>query len=389
MSHLINLDKEYLSILAIITKGKGINMLTNSLSRHYSQYKDEYEKAVLRVLESGWYVTGNELKNFENAFAQFVGTKYCIGVANGLDALRIGMHVLGISDGDEVIVQSNTYIATVMGITLNGATPVFVEPDVYFNMDPLKIESKITSKTKAVLVTHLYGLASEMEPIVALCKKYDLKLIEDCAQSHGAKFAGQMTGSFGDLACFSFYPTKNLGGFGDGGAINTNSEDLDKKIRVFRNYGSEKRYYNQVVGTNSRLDEIQAALLSVKLKHLVTLNQDRQTIASRYLKGINNSHILLPLIPKDAEHVWHQFVIRTKFRDQLMDHLLACQIQTIIHYPIPPHLSEAYHSLGYKIGDFPIAEAYADSVLSLPLFDGMRLDEADLVIKAINAFNPK
>lgn len=361
-------------------------MIKNEMQRHYLAHKNEYDRAVLRVLESGWYITGNELKQFEENFANYVGTKHCVGLANGLDALWIGMKLLGIQAGDEVIVQSNTYIATVMGITINRATPVFVEPDETFNFDVNKIEDKITSRTKAILVTHLYGQASNMSSIKALCDKYKLYLVEDCAQSHGAKFDGKMTGAFGDLACFSFYPTKNLGAFGDGGAITTPHDDLAQKIRIYRNYGSEKRYYNQVVGINSRLDEMQAALLNVKLNLLDQLNSDRKHLADIYLTGITNPEIKLPKREIGADHVWHQFVIRCDERDQLVEHLNKHGVQTIIHYPIPPHLSEAYQELGYKVGDFPIAEEFANTVLSLPLFDEMREDEVQVVIKALNAF---
>lgn len=358
------------------------------MQRHYLVNKEKYDKAVQNVLESGWYITGNELKRFEENFAKYIGSKHCVGLANGLDALWIGIKLLGIGVGDEVIVQSNSYIATVMGITINHATPIFVEPDECFNFDVSKLEGKITNKTKAILVTHLYGQASNMRDIKKLCDKYKLFLIEDCAQSHGAKFEGQMTGSFGDLACFSFYPTKNLGAFGDGGAITTPHDELAKKIRVFRNYGSEKRYYNQVVGINSRLDELQAALLNIKLEMLDQLNKDREKLAGLYLSEIVNPYIQLPNRQEGADHVWHQFVIRCDYRDQLVEYLNQKEIQTIIHYPIPPHLSEAYQYLDYKLGDFPIAEHYAETVLSLPLFDSMQEEEVREVIRALNAFKP-
>ena len=363
-------------------------MVKNILNRHYEKHKSEYDQAAISVLSSGWYVMGQELSKFEKEYAEYVGVKHCIGVANGLDALWIGLRVLGIGEGDEVIVQSNTYIATVMSITMNNATPVLVEPDQYFNLDPKNIESKITSKTKAIIVVHLYGQASNMSAIKSIADKYKLLLIEDCAQSHGAQHKHQMTGSFGDIGCFSFYPTKNLGCFGDGGAVTTNNDEIAQKLRIYRNYGSEKRYYNQVVGTNSRLDEIQAALLRVKLGYLNELNHDRKIIAQHYLSRINNPYIELPKTNVDCEHTWHQFVIRSNHREQLINHLLAHDIHTIIHYPIPPHLSEAYLDLGYSLGDFPVAEDFADTVLSLPLFDAMNLSEADEVIDALNKFKP-
>lgn len=361
-------------------------MVKNVINRHYLKHKEVYDQAAIGVLESGWYVTGKALAKFESEFGQYLGTKHCIGLANGLDALWIGMKALGIQAGDEVIVQSNTYIATVMGITINGATPVFVEPDECFNMDPALIEAKITSKTKAILVTHLYGQATNMTPIVELKNKYNLLLIEDCAQSHGAKHQNHMTGNFGDLGCFSFYPTKNLGCFGDGGAVCTPHDDIAKAIRVYRNYGSEKRYYNQVVGINSRLDELQAALLSVKLPYLDELNKERSLIAQRYLTEIRNPFVKLPKLQEGSSHTWHQFVILSDARDQLMAYLEKKDIQTIIHYPIPPHLSEAYEYLGYKLGDFPLAENYANQVLSLPMFDGITDEEVSEVILAINQF---
>lgn len=360
--------------------------MPNRLDRGFYKYQDEFENKALEVLRSGWYVLGNEVRNFEQEFADFIGSEYCVGLASGLDALWIAFRILGIGAGDEVIVQANTYIASVMGITINGAVPVFVEPDTYYNIDASKIEEKITDKTKAVLVVHLYGQASNMDPIVELCKKHGLRLVEDCAQSHGAKFNGKMTGTFGDIGCFSFYPSKNLGAFGDAGAIVTNDERIADDVRVFRNYGSEKRYYNKVVGANSRLDEIQAGFLRVRLKHLDELAKEKSDICSRYLKEINNEKIILPQIRDGAEHIWHQFVIRSKYRDELVKYLDDNGIGTIIHYPIPPHLSEAYEYLGFEKGSFPIAEEYADSVLSIPLYNGMSSDEIDYVIEKLNRF---
>ncbi len=358
----------------------------NRLDRGFFKYQEEFEQKALDVLRSGWYVLGNEVSSFEKEFADYVGTKYCLGVANGLDALWIAFRVLGIGAGDEVIVQGNTYIASVMGITINGATPVFVEPDEYFNIDADKIEEKITDKTKAILVVHLYGQASNMDKIVALAKKYNLRLVEDCAQSHGASFNGKNTGSFGDIGCFSFYPSKNLGAFGDGGAIVTDNPKIAEDVRVFRNYGSEKRYYNRVVGTNSRLDEIQAGLLRVRLSHMAELETEKRAICERYLSEIKNEKISLPGIREGATHIWHQFVIRCEKRDELMKYLDEKNIGTIIHYPIPPHLSEAYAYLGKKKGDLPITERYAETVLSIPLYNGMTEEEQTYVIEALNAF---
>ncbi len=354
------------------------------LDRGYEKYAPEYEKKALEVLRSGWYVLGREVEAFEQEFASFVGTKYCAGVANGLDALYLAFRALGIGKGDEVIVQANTYIASVMGITINGATPVFVEPDEYFGIDPEMTEKAITGKTKAVLAVHLYGLSCDMEKISGICKKHGLKLVEDCAQSHGAAFEGKMTGSFSDIGCFSFYPSKNLGCFGDGGAIVTDSEEYLKKIKMLRNYGSAKRYYNDEVGVNSRLDELQAGLLRVKLAHLEVLNRERDEIARAYLDGMKNPLITLPRIREGCNHTWHQFVIRCKKRDELMKYLKDRDIGTIIHYPVPPHLQKAYGYLGKKKGDFPIAEEMADEVLSLPVYNGMTSDEIRTVINAVN-----
>lgn len=363
-----------------------MKIMPNRLDRGFYQYQEEFEAKAIEVLRSGWYVLGKEVENFEKEFATYLGAKHCVGVASGLDALWIAFRILGIGSGDEVIVQGNTYIASVMGITINGATPVFVEPDEFYNIDAAKIEEKITEKTKAVLVVHLYGQASNMKPVVEICKKHRLRLVEDCAQSHGAKFDGQMTGTFGDIGCFSFYPSKNLGAFGDAGAIVTNSDQIAEDVRVFRNYGSEKRYYNKVVGTNSRLDEIQAGFLRVKLKHLNELVQEKRTICERYLKQMHNDKISFPAIREGATHIWHQFVVRTEERDKLIKYLDDKGIGTIIHYPIPPHLSEAYQYLNLREGSLPITEKYAKTVLSLPLYNGMTEEEQEYVIDMVNHF---
>lgn len=361
-------------------------IMPNRLDRGFYLHQEEFEQKAIEVLRSGWYVLGKEVKSFEEEFASYVGAKHCVGLASGLDALWIAFRILGIGKGDEVIVQGNTYIASVMGITMNGATPVFVEPDEYFNIDASKIEEKITSKTKAILVVHLYGQASNMAPVVELCHKYNLRLVEDCAQSHGAKFGGQMTGTFGDIGCFSFYPSKNLGAFGDAGAIVTNDDKIAEDVRIFRNYGSEKRYYNKVVGANSRLDEMQAGLLRVRLKYLDDLAEEKKKICNRYLAELHNPKLELPKIRDGATHIWHQFVIKTEQRDELIKYLDEHNIGTIIHYPIPPHLSEAYQYLGLKEGDLPITENYAKSVLSIPLYNGMTDEEQNYIIETINAF---
>lgn len=363
-----------------------MRIMPNRLDRGFYLYQEEFEKKALDVLRSGWYVLGREVAAFEEEFARFTESRYCVGLASGLDALWIAFRVLGIGQGDEVIVQGNTYIASVMGITINGATPIFVEPDEYYNIDVSKIEEKITERTKAILVVHLYGQASNMTPVMEISKKYGLRVVEDCAQSHGARFNGQMTGTFGDIGCFSFYPSKNLGAFGDGGAIITNDSKIADDVRVFRNYGSEKRYYNRVVGTNSRLDEMQAGLLRVRLSHLPELEAEKRRICGRYLKELKNEAIQLPGIRDGATHIWHQFVIRTNRREELVSWLDGKGIGTIIHYPIPPHLSEAYQYLGIPAGSLPITEEYANTVLSIPLYNGMTEEEQTYVIDAINEF---
>ncbi len=368
-------------------KGKYMTkIMPNNLKRGFEQYQEEFEQKALEVLRSGWYILGNEVKEFEEEFAEYTAAKHCVGLASGLDALWIAFRILGIGPGDEVLVQGNTYIASVMGITMNGATPIFVEPDEYFNIDTKRLEEKITDKTKAILVVHLYGQASKMDDVVALCKKYKLRLVEDCAQSHGACFDGKMTGTFGDIGCFSFYPSKNIGAFGDAGAIVTNDDKIAEDFRVFRNYGSEKRYYNKIVGANSRLDELQAGLLRVRLKYAEAMEDERIAIAERYLKEIKNPKLQLPDVRENCTAVWHQFVIRCNERDELIEYLDEKGIGTIIHYPIPPHLSEAYAYLGYKKDDFPITEHYANTVLSIPMYVGMTEEEQTRVIEALNQF---
>ena len=363
-----------------------MKIMPNRMDYGFLRYQQEFEEKALTVLRSGWYVLGREVSTFEENFAAYTGAKHCVGLANGLEALQIAVKLLGIGPGDEVIVQGNTYIASVMGISMNGATPVFVEPDEHYQIDADRIEACITERTKAVMVVHLYGLVADMDRIVSICKKHHLKLIEDCAQSHGAKYGGKMTGTFGDIGCFSFYPSKNLGAFGDGGAIVTGDEALAREAKIYRNYGSEKRYYNKVVGMNSRLDELQAGLLNVRLAHMEEITKERQKLAERYRENLRQELISLPEERKGTETVWHQYVIRCDRREELIDYLSQKEIGTIIHYPIPPHLSEAYSYLGHKKGDFPITERLADTVLSIPMYTGMTKEEQDYVIGAVNAF---
>lgn len=363
-----------------------MKIMTNRLDRGFEKYQQEFEDKALEVLRSGWYILGKEVEAFEREFADYTGSKYCVGLASGLDALWLAFRVLGIGEGDEVIVQGNTYIASVMGITINGATPIFVEPDEYHNIDADAIEGKITNRTKAILVVHLYGQASNMGKIKSLCDKYNLKLVEDCAQSHGSHTEGKMTGTFGDIGCFSFYPSKNLGAFGDAGAIVTDNEEIARAMKMYRNYGSEVRYYNKVVGANSRLDEMQAGLLRVRLRHMEELTLERKKLAERYLAKLDNKEITLPKVREGCEAIWHQFVICCEHRDQLISYLNEKGVGTIIHYPIPPHLQEAYAYLGYKEGDFPETEHRAKVVLSIPMYNGMTEEEQDYVIAAINSF---
>ncbi len=357
-----------------------------SLKRAYDLYAPEYEEAALRAMRSGWYILGKELECFEENFAAFTGSRHCIGVGNGQEALILAVRALGIGPGDEVITQSNGYIASVLGITENGAAPVFVEPDEYFLMDADKIEAAITPRTKAILCVHLYGQASNMEKIQAIAKKHGLYLIEDCAQCHGAKWNGKMTGTFGDIGCFSFYPTKPIGALGDAGACVTDDPVLAEKLKMLRNYGSGVKYVNQITGVNSRLDDIQAAMLQVGLKHFAEATERRTEIAQAYLTRIRNPHVRLPETQEGATHVWHVFAVLSDKRDALQAWLLSQGVKTSIHYPIPPHLQQCYAFLGYKEGDFPICEKHAKQLLSLPIYNGMPLEDVDAVIDAVNRF---
>ncbi len=366
--------------------GNTSRIKSNRLDRAFYQYQQEFEQKALEVLRSGWYVLGEEVRSFEQEFAAFTGAGYCVGLASGLDALWISMRALGVGAGDEVIIQGNSYIAGVIGITANGAVPVFVEPDRYYQIDASKIEEKITPKTKAVLVVHLYGHVAQMDEAVRICKKYGLYLVEDCAQAHGAAFQKKHVGTFGDIGCFSFYPSKNLGAFGDAGAIITNRPELASFIKVFRNYGSEKKYYNQMAGANSRLDELQAGLLRVRLRHMREIIEERKKMAAAYQNGIQNEKVIKPQEREGTSSVWHQYVVRLKERDLLAQYLEERGIESTVHYPIPPHLSEAYQYLGLKKGSLPVTESYADTILSLPFYSGMEEGEQALVVDAVNAF---
>lgn len=347
----------------------------------------EIRNAFDRVYTRSWYIEGVEDEKFEKVFAEYCNSKYCVGVGNGLDALFLALKALNVKDGDEVIVPSNTYIATALAVTYVGATPVFVEPDIRtFNIDPAKIEKAITEKTKAIMPVHLYGQACDMEPIMKIAKKYNLLVVEDCAQAHGATYKGKVVGSFGDVAGFSFYPGKNLGALGDAGAIVTNNEELAKKVRALGNYGSDYKYHHVYQGNNSRLDELQAAFLAAKLPLLEKVNDNRRSIANKYLAGINNPKVILPFVPDYTVPVWHIFGIRCKSRSKLENFLNDAGIGTNKHYPIPMHLQDCYKDLGFKEGDFPIAEEISSSELSIPMYYGMTDDEVQYVIDKVNEF---
>lgn len=340
-----------------------------------------------KVYTNSWYIEGKEDKKFEETFAKFVGTDYCVGTGNGLDALMLALKALDIKEGDEVIVPANTYIATALAVTYVGASPVFVEPDIRtFNMNPNCIEEKITDKTIAIMPVHLYGQPCDMDPIMEIAKRHNLYIIEDCAQAHGATYRGKQIGTFGDVAGFSFYPGKNLGALGDAGAIVTNSKEVAEKVRALGNYGSDYKYHHIYKGNNSRLDEMQAAFLSAKLPHLVRMNNERRFIAERYLKGITNKQINLPYVPDYANPVWHVFGVRCERRDDLERYLNENGIATNKHYPIPVHLQECYKDLGLQKGDFPVAEEISETELSLPIYYGMTHEEIEYVIEKVNSF---
>lgn len=347
----------------------------------------DLREAFNRVYTRSWYIEGIEDKVFEKAFAEYCDSKYCVGVGNGLDALMLALKALGVGEDDEVIVPSNTYIATALAVTYVGATPVFVEPDICtFNIDPSRIEEKITDRTKAIMPVHLYGQACDMDPIMEIARKHNLYIVEDCAQAHGATYKGKVIGSFGDVAGFSFYPGKNLGALGDAGAIITNNKELADKIHALGNYGSDYKYHHIYKGNNSRLDEMQASFLAAKLPHLNRMNEERRKIAKMYMNGIKNPEVILPYVPEDMVPVWHIFGIRCKRRDDLEKFLNVAGIGTNKHYPIPMHLQECYKDLGLKEGDFPIAEEISATELSLPMYYGMTDVEVQYVIDKVNEF---
>lgn len=349
-------------------------------------HKAEYEEAVMKAVHSGWYILGQEMQSFEEAFSGYLGVKHCIALNSGTDALILGIRALGIGVGDEVIVPASTYIASVIGITENGATPVFVDVDECGGIDSSKIEKAITERTKAILPVHLYGQPCEMDKVKRIADDHGLFIIEDCAQSHGAKYKGQLTGTFGALGCFSFYPTKPLGAMGDAGAVVTNDDERAERLRMLRNYGSKVKYHNEISGVNSRMDEVQAAVLSVGLKHLEEGNNERIRIAERYKAGIRNEKISIPSVRDESTHVYHLFPVLCDRRDELKDYLESKGIKTQIHYPTPPYVADCYKEWGYKWNDYPMAERFSKAELSLPIYAGMLDDEVDRVIEAVNEF---
>lgn len=357
----------------------------NDFNAQYSELKQELDAAYARFMASGWYVLGSEVEAFEAEYAAYCGSKYCIGVANGLDAMHLVLRAWDLGPGDEVIVPSNTYIATWLAVTAVGATPVPVEPDPRtYNIDPARIEAAITSRTKAILPVHLYGQTADMDPIITIARRNGLKVLEDAAQAQGARYRGRRAGSLGDAAGHSFYPTKNLGAFGDAGAVTTDDVVLADKVRTLRNYGSKKRYYNEVQGVNSRLDELQAAFLRVKLPHLDEWNARRSAVAVCYNEGLRDlPGFILPFVAAACDPVWHLYVVRHSRRDELQARLASAGIATLIHYPVPPHRSQAYASGVTRFDEQPIGETLAKSVLSLPLGPHLQPGAGQAVVDAV------
>lgn len=361
-----------------------MNVSFLDLHAAYQELKTEIDEAIARVTDSGWYIGGPEVEEFENDYAHYCEARHAIGVANGLDALHLALLAMDVGPGDEVIVPSNTYIATWLAVSQCGATPVPAEPvESTYNLDPVLIEAAITPRTKVILPVHLYGQAADLDPVLALGKKHGLRVLEDGAQAHGARYKGRRLGSHGDAVAWSFYPGKNLGALGDGGAVTTNDPQLADRVRVLRNYGSRVKYVNEVKGFNSRLDPIQAAILRVKLRYLDEWNTRRKSIAAQYLQELAETNLILPQVPAWADPVWHLFVIRHSQRDSLSERLVNAGIGTLIHYPIPPHKQEAYADAGFQDGDFPLAERIAKEALSLPIGPQLLEKQACQVIEAV------
>ncbi|MBE0683427.1 MAG: DegT/DnrJ/EryC1/StrS family aminotransferase [Anaerolineales bacterium] len=358
------------------------------LNAPYKELKQELDSAYQRVMESGWFIMGAEVESFEHEFAAYCGVKHCIGLGNGLEALHLILRAYGIGAGDEVIVPANTYIATWLAVSYSGAVPIPVEPDPRtYNLNPSLVEAAITPKTKAIMPVHLYGQPADMDPILQIAEKYNLKVIEDAAQAHGSLYKGRLSGSLGHSASFSFYPGKNLGALGDAGAIVTNDDELAENVRMLRNYGSKVKYFHDVKGFNSRLDEMQAAFLRAKLPHLDEWNERRKRIAAYYLDHLADlPGLTLPYAPAEITPVWHIFVVQTPHRDALQQFLKSKGVGTLIHYPVPPHLSKAYAELGFPKGAFPITETIASSALSLPMGPHLSIEEAEYVGNMIREY---
>jgi dTDP-4-amino-4,6-dideoxygalactose transaminase len=357
------------------------------LAPAYRELREELDAAYQRVMESGWFILGREVEAFESEFAAYCGVPHCVGVGNGLEALHLVLRAWGIGPGDEVLVPANTYIATALAVSYVGALPVFVEPDpATHNLDPDRLEDAITHRTRAVIPVHLYGQTANMEPILQVARRHGLRVLEDAAQAHGATFQGIRAGALGDASAFSFYPGKNLGAFGDGGAVTTSDGGLANKVRTLRNYGSTRKYYNEVQGFNSRLDELQAAFLRVRLGQLDEWNARRTKLARRYLDGLPTEGMIPPEVHPGCVPCWHLFVVRSSRRDALIEHLSSHDVGTLIHYPLPPYRQEAYRSLLVPAGSFPVADRLADEVLSLPIGPHLTTGDVDAVIEAANRF---
>lgn len=354
------------------------------LSAATTELRDDLQAAVARVIESGWYIGGAECEAFEQSFAAYTDSECCVGVGNGLDALILALRALGVGAGDEVIVSSNTFIATWLAVTAVGAVPIPIEPDpATHNLDPALVEAAITEATRCLLPTHLYGQPADLDPLLEIAGRHGLMVLEDGAQAHGARYKGRRIGAHGDAVCWSFYPGKNLGALGDGGAVTTNDAELADRIRTLSNYGSHRRYVNEVRGVNSRLDPLQAAVLAAKLPHLDAWNARRAVTASLYLDGLRDTDLILPTVPQWADPSWHLFVVRSPDRDRLQALLQEAGIQTLIHYPIPPHRQQAYADAGMEAGSLPIAERLAGEVLSLPIGPHLSRDQAERVAEAV------
>lgn len=356
-----------------------------NFKKMHNEIKEEINTAINEVVDNNYFIQGPKVKSFEEDFAKYVGTKFCVGVGNGLDGLTLSLKAIGVTSGDEVILPSHTFIATALAVSNTGAVPVFVEPNADdYTIDVTKIEEKITDKTKVIIAVHLYGQCADMDPIMDIAKRHNLLVLEDAAQAHGALYKGRKAGSLGDIAEFSFYPGKNLGAFGDAGCITTNNEELAKRARMLGNYGSIVKYNHELKGDNSRLDEIQAAVLDVKLKYLDKWNSYRCYVANRYLNEIKNPKVILPIVSKHNNHVWHLFVVRVEDRVKFQKYLSDNGISTLIHYPTAIHKQKAYEE--YNIAKFPIAEKYASEVVSLPMFYGLSDAEIDYIVDIINKY---